>query len=348
MQETELEKRGREVLKEIIRCFIEAGEPVGSRTIAKVYPEGLSAASIRNIMSDREEMGYLRQPHTSAGRVPTDRGYRYYVNELLSGVEVPRADRAKVDEILQRSATLPDALSEISRLISRLTHQVGIVVSPDHTRALLRHIEFIALGPHKILAILVDRSGVIYNRIAETSEDLGQEELDRIGNYLVSEFQGKSIPEIREALLQRMQEEKARFDSLLSRAISLGTQFLEPQTGSTKQIYMQGTANMLQRPDFVDMEEMRRIFETFETKGKLVKILDEVADSGDLRVIIGSEHADPSLSHVSLIASPYKVGSQTAGVLGVLGPTRMEYARAIGLVGYISKLLSRILTDPPS
>lgn len=348
MSEIELENRGREVLREIIRNFIESGEPVGSRTIAKVYSEGLSAASIRNIMADLEEMGYLSQPHTSAGRVPTDRGYRYYVDSLLTAMALPRSDRERVAEVVRRQTSLPEVLHEISRLISHLTHQVGFVVCPDHTQAVLKHIEFISLGPSRILAILVDRAGVIHNRVADTSEALSQDELDKIGKYLVSEYQGKTLSEIRESLLQAMKEEKARFDKLLSRAIALGTQFLQAQEEVDKEVFVQGTPNILQQPDFSDMDEMRRIFETFEAKGKLVKILDEVVSSEGLRVVIGSEHTDPTLAHLSLVASPYKVGEQGAGVLGVLGPTRMEYARAIALVDYISKLLSRILTAPPS
>lgn len=348
MPELELDTRSREILKEVIRSFIDSGEPVGSRTIAKIYPEGLSAASIRNIMADLEEMGYLTQPHTSAGRVPTDRGYRYYVDSLLTGVELPRSDRERVAEVMRRRMALPEVLHEISRVISRLTHQVGFVVSPDHTRAILKHIEFISLAPRRILAILVDRSGAIHNRVADTSEELSQDELDKVGRFLVAEYQGKTLPEIREALLEKMKEEKARFDTLLSRAVSLGTQFLRAQEEADKQVYVQGTSNMLQQPDIVDMEEMRRIFETFEHKGKLVKILDEVVGSEGLRVVIGSEHSDPTLAHLALVASPYRVSEQSTGVLGVLGPTRMEYSRAIALVDYISKLLSRILTVPPS
>lgn len=348
MSEMELDNRGREILREIIRNFIHSGEPVGSRTISKIYPEGLSAASIRNIMADLEEMGYLMQPHTSAGRVPTDRGYRYYVDSLLTGIEVPRSDRERVAEAVRSQGGLPEVLAELSRVISSITHQVGFVVSPDHTVAILKHIEFISLGSKRILAILVDRSGVIHNRVADTSEEMTQEELDKIGKYLVSEFQGKTLTEIREALLEKMKEEKARFDTLLARALALGTQFLRAQEEADQQVFVQGTSNILQQPDFSDMEEMRRIFETFEAKGKLVKILDEVAGSEGLRVVIGSEHPDPALAHLALVVSPYKVGDQPAGMLGVLGPTRMEYARAMALVGYISKLLSRILTVPPS
>ncbi|HEV8337281.1 MAG TPA: heat-inducible transcriptional repressor HrcA [Candidatus Polarisedimenticolia bacterium] len=348
MPETELDRRDREILREIIRNFIETGEPVGSRTIAKVHPEGLSPASIRNIMADLEEAGYLMQPHTSAGRVPTDRGYRYYVDSLLTGIELPRSDREKIAEVIRKPGSLPEALEEISRLISRLTHQVGFVVSPDHTRAILRHLEFVSLGPHRILAILVDRAGVIHNRIARTSEDFSQEDLDRIGRYLVAEYQGKTLPEIREALLAKMKEEKAAFDTLLAQAISLGTQIMEPTDEAGKQVYMKGTSNILNEGNFTDIDEMRKIFETFEARGKMVKILDEVTDSEGLRIVIGSEHPDPSLAHLSLVASPYKMGDRPAGVLGVLGPTRMEYARAIALVDYISKLLSKILTAPPS
>jgi len=349
VHEKELDRRDREILKAVIRNYIDTGEPVGSRTIAKLHPGGLSPATVRNIMADLEEAGYLTHPHTSAGRVPTDRGYRYYVDSLLAGAELHRSDREKVAEVLRRPASLPEAMEEISRLLSRLTHQVGFVVSPEQSRAILRHIEFVALGPRRILAILVDRSGVIHNRIAEMSEDFTQEELDRIGRYLVVEFQGKALTEIRAGLLDRMRQEKAAFDTLLSRAIALGNQVLQaPEEKDEKQVYLRGTPNILQQPEFADMDEMTRLFETFEAKGKLVKILDEVMAQDGLRVVIGSEHPDPDLAHISLIASPYRVADRIGGSLGILGPTRMEYARAIALVDYISKLFSRILTDPPA
>src|SRR5206468_2815428 len=163
---------------------------------------------------------------------------RYYVDSLLTGLELPRSDREKVAEVINRPGSLPEALEEISRLISRLTHQVGFVVSPDYTRAVLRHIEFVSLDSHRILAILVDRSGVIHNRIAQTSEEISQEELDRIGRYLVAEYKGKPLPEIRETLLAQMKEEKATFDTLLARAIALGTQFLQAQEEAEKQVYV--------------------------------------------------------------------------------------------------------------
>ncbi len=348
MPEIELDRRNREILKAVIRSYISTGEPVGSRTIAKLYPEGLSSATIRNIMADLEEAGYLMQPHASAGRVPTDRGYRYYVDTLLTGTELPRSDRIKVEEALSHPESLPQAMEEISRLLSRLSNQVGFVVSPDHNRAILRHIEFVSLGPNRILAIMVDQAGVIHNRIAQTSEDLPQDELDRIGRYLVSEFRGQSLMEIRGTLLKMMRQEKATFDTLLARAITLGNQFLQAEQEADKQVYVQGTANILQQPNFANIEEMRRIVETVEAKGKLVKILDEVIESEGLRVVIGSEHPDPNLAHLSLITSPYTVADQPAGTLGILGPTRMEYAKAIALVDYISKFLSRILTEPPA
>ena len=197
------------------------------------------------------------------------------MDSLLAGTELHRSDREKVAEVLRHPASLPEAMEEISRVLSRLTHQVGFVVSPEQSRAILRHIEFVALGPHRILAILVDRSGVIHNRIAEISEDFTQKELDQIGRYLVEEFQGRTLTEIRASLLDRMRQEKAAFDSLLSRAIALGNKFLQTPEEDEKQVYLRGTPNILQQPEFADMDEMRRLFETFEAKGKLVKILDE-------------------------------------------------------------------------
>jgi heat-inducible transcriptional repressor len=339
----ELDNRGREILREIIRNFIHSGEPVGSRTISKIHPEGLSAASIRNIMADLEEMGYLMQPHTSAGRVPTDRGYRYYVDSLLTGMEVPRSDRERVAEAVRGQGGLPEVLVEISRVISSITHQVGFVVSPDHTLAVLKHIEFISLGSKRILAILVDRSESSTIAPIHPRRFRRKSWTRSVNTWF--QYHGKTLTEIRGAPWRMKEKGAIRHPPLPGSR--LGTQFLRPGGGGST-VFVQGASNILQQPDISDMDEMRRIFETFEAKGKLVKILDEVVGSEGLRVVIGSEHSDPALAHLALVVSPYKVGDQPAGMLGVLGPTRMEYARAIALVGYISKLLSRILTVPSS
>ncbi len=344
MRERVLDGRAEEILRNIIANYILTGEPVGSRTIAKMSREGLSSASIRNVMSDLEELGLLTQPHTSAGRVPTDKGYRYYVDSLLPAGRLAPRERTLIDESLAGiGGELSEAMEVIPRLLSRLSSQVGYFISPPLQTSLLKHIEFIRLHDRRILVVLVDRSGVVAHRILETEEDYSQGDLDRAGRYLVSEFAGKSLHEIRARLVSLMAEEKAAFDRLVKNAITLGSRYLEAESGD-RRLVLQGTTNIMKHPEFADMETMRKLFKTFEEKHRLVSLLDRCLDRSGVRVLIGTETDDPALDHLSLVASPYHLDDTTTGLLGILGPTRMEYDRAVALVDYISRLLSTLLT----
>jgi heat-inducible transcriptional repressor len=344
MRDSVLDPRAQEILRNVVANYILTGEPVGSRTIARMSREGLSPASIRNVMSDLEEMGLLTHPHTSAGRIPTDKGYRYYVDSLLPAGRLPLRERTLIDESLAGiGGELSEAREVIPRLLSRLTSQVGYFVSPPLNNSLLKHIEFMQLHDRRVLVVFVDRSGVVAHRILETEEDYSQGDLDRAGRYLVSEFAGKSLLEIRARLVALMAEEKAAFDTLVRNAITLGTSYLEAESDESR-LVLQGTSNIMKHPEFADMDTMRKLFKTFEEKHRLVSLLDRCLDRSGVRVLIGSETDDPALDHLSLVSSPYHLDDKTTGLLGILGPTRMEYHRAVVLVDYISRLLSTLLT----
>ena len=344
MQDNLLDSRAREILKHIISSYILTREPIGSRTIAKISREGLSPASVRNVMADLEELGYLSQPHASAGRVPTDKGYRYYVDALLPDAPVGSRERAFIDQNLGRTGgELSEAMEMIPRLLSHLTSQVGYLISPPISHVRLKHIEFLRLHERRILVIFVDRTEIVSHRVLDMEQDYAQADLDRAGRYLVGEFSGLSLNEIRERLVGLMAEEKSAVDRILANAIKLGTRYLDAEP-EERRVVLDGTTNIMNHPELSDTETVRRLFQTFEEKHHLVQLLDQCLDPRRPRVLIGSENTDPALGGLSLVASPYRHADGATGWLGVLGPTRMEYDRALGLVVYISRLFSTLLT----
>lgn len=346
MQEPQIDTRAQEILKSIILNYILTGEPVGSRTIARITSEGLSPASVRNVMADLEEVGLLTQPHASAGRIPTDRGYRFYVDSLPAVGRLPAEDKAAIDETIQTvGAGIGEAMEAIPRLLSRLSSQAACFVAPPIAEAVLRHIEFVRVGERRVVAVFVDRSGVVSHRLLETEQDHTQGDLDRAGRYLETEFAGKSLREIRAALVALMAQEKAAFDQLLKNAVTLGTSYLQAEPEGPR-LVLEGTTNLMRHPEFADVERMRQLFDTFEEKHRLVTLLDRCLEHTGLRVVIGSEADDPALARLSLVLSKYRVDERTTGVFGIVGPTRMQYDRAVALVDYISRLLSGSLTGP--
>jgi len=350
--------RGQAVLAAIIKEHLRTGEPVGSRTIAESFAGGAgwSPATIRNVMAELEEHGLVEQPHTSAGRVPTDKGYRFYVDHMVGGdARVSRADMSAIDRTLGlaggETVQQPGRLMEkVSHLLSELSENVGIVVSPPVADSRLEHIEFLQLGDGRVLVVLVFASNVVQNKIIRVDEPLTQAELEQAARYLNTEFTGKSLQAIRAEIIAMMREEKALYDRLLRNAVLLFERSVggdEPETGD---VYIDGASNILAKPDFSDVERLRELFRTFEAKSRLVKILNECIARepvfGDVHVVIGREHSAPSMQSCALITAPYRLGEGgVAGTLGVVGPMRIEYARTIAVVNYIARLVERVLRE---
>jgi len=336
-----LTERGKQILEAIIEDYIATAEPVGSRTVTRSHGLTLSPATVRNVMSDLEEMGFLASPHTSAGRVPTDKAYRFYVDTLL---EVRNIARNEKDEIRKRCSLagkdLAEALKETSRMLSSLSHYTGIVVAPRFTANYFRHIEFIKLGGSRLLVILVSRSGTVQNKIIDTKDELRPDDLVRMSNYLNHLLEGLTIAQVKEKIIREMQSDKIRYDSLLARALELSRQTLS-ETGS--EVFIEGQANILEQPEFTDMARMKEIFRAFEEKGQLLGLLDRCMDAPGVNIYIGSEAHLSQMVGMSLITSTYMTGRNTMGVLGVIGPTRMGYAKVIPIVDYTAQLVSRLL-----
>lgn len=354
--------RGQAVLSAIIKEHLRTGEPVGSRTISDrfAHATGWSPATIRNVMGELEEAGLVEQPHTSAGRVPSDKGYRFYVDHMVGDARLSRADMTTIDRTLglppgadaQLRDVRPDRLMEkVSHLLSELSENVGIVVSPPLADNRLQHIEFMQLADGRVLVVLIFPSNVVQNKIIRVDHQFSQEELDRTARYLNAEFSGKSLQEIRAEILAMMREEQALYDRLLTNAVLLCERSLEGEESEAGEVYVDGASNIIARPDFTDVERLRELFRTFEAKSRLVKILNECiareAVFGDVHVVIGREHTAPSLQSCALITAPYRLGEgMAAGTLGVVGPVRIEYARMMAMVNYIARLVERVLRDP--
>lgn len=339
--EEQLTERSKRILQAVIEDYIATAEPVGSRTITRSHPISLSPATVRNVMSDLEEMGFLTAPHTSAGRVPTDKAYRFYVNSILS---VQSLEKGNQEEILRRCSLsgkdVGEVLKETSRLLSATSSYMGVVMAPRFAAHVFRQMEFVKLSSRRILAILVSQSGAVQNRIIQTEREILPEDLVRMSNYLNELLHGLSIAQVRERLLREMTNEKVRYDSLMSQAIKLSEEALGEDD---REVFLEGQANILDQPEFADASKMKEIFRAFEQKSLLLDLLDRSLQADGVQIFIGAESPLLHLEGMSLIASTYMTGKETVGVLGVIGPTRMGYGKVIPIVDYTAKLISRLL-----
>ncbi len=344
--EERLGDRDREILKDIIHTYVTRGEPVSSRTVSKHIQHGLSAASIRNVMADLEEMGFLRQPHTSAGRVPTEAAYRLYIESLMTTRQISARDKRYIDEELRDAASDGDHLmSRASQLLSELSNQVGVVLTPALEEILLKSLHFVALGGRKILCVLVSDNNFIENVVVEWDEDLSTDELMRMSNYITQTFAGQRLPEIRDRLLHLLSEDRRGLDQLLKRAIALTQQAVRGPT-LPPQLLVEGTSALIGQPELQDLDRVRRMLDMFADKTRLVRILTQcLALGGGMRVVLGRD-SDVTLElDFSLVATTYHSGEKQLGSLGVLGPSRMEYPRILPLVRYLGEKVSRTLAQ---
>ncbi|HET7295074.1 MAG TPA: heat-inducible transcriptional repressor HrcA [Vicinamibacteria bacterium] len=343
MPNPNLDERSAEVLRSLIRAHVATGEPVGSESLSRLLSRPLSPATVRNIMADLEKLGLLDHPHTSAGRVPTDEGYRYFVDALMARETLPAKEAAAIRTGLRpREGSPLEVLDNAVHLLSRLSRNVAFVLAPDIARTSFRHVDFVRLPEPRILAVLVDQTGLVTHKVLEVQEELSQDDLQACANYLNQNFSGMRLPEVRARLLDLMQEEKALYDSLMQKAVRLGERaFAGEGEGS---LLMDGTANMLEHRE-VDLEQMRALFKTFEEKGRLVKILTACLSDEGIRIVIGRENSEPELRATSLVAASYPLAGEAGWGVGVLGSTRMEYARVVALVDHVAREISRALRE---
>jgi len=329
----------------LIQDHIATGEPVGSESLSQRLARSLSSATIRNIMADLERKGYLSQPHTSAGRVPTDEGYRFYVDSLMGHTRLPANDAQKIRSGLRaRDASTSGVMENASHVLSHLSRNVGFVLAPDIARATFRRVDLVKLPYPRILVVMVSQNGLVTNKVIEVEEDMKPEDLQACENYLNANFAGTTLSTIRARLLELMCHEKALYDSLLKNVVSVGERAFTPDDRGGS-VYLDGTANILDQPEFEDIARMRTLFQTFEEKGRLVQILNACIAGPGLRVIIGHENPEPGMRDLSLVAIAYPAESEGGWALGVMGSMRMEYGRVVALVDQVAREVSQALTE---
>src|SRR3954470_1564185 len=340
----ELPERDRRILGALVQAYIDHGEPISSLWLAS-RGFGVSSATLRNVMARLEELGFVRQPHTSAGRVPTDLGYRSYVDQILAERRSTRS-APDVEERLRPGGTVEDVLSHASQEISRASHQVAFAMVPA-TEAAFEHLDFVPIGGGRILVVLVSDGGHISHKVIEPQEEYSAAALQEIANFLNSEFKGHSLSEIRQVILDRVNEDRHLYDQLSARALRLASRTFDGMQRSPS-IYIQGTALLFELATGGDPETtlatMRSLVQMIEEKSRLVRLIDACMDGNGLTVIIGSEHQEPDLQPFSIVTSTYTDGKRR-GAVGVIGPTRMRYSRAINVVDSLSRTINRVFDN---
>ena len=342
----ETTERSRRVLAALVREYISSGEPVASSLLVRAAGLGVSSATVRNILARLEDEGFVQQPHTSAGRIPTDRGYRFYVDLLLESKRSRRTASA-VEARLRRdkSGALLDALlSRVSHVVSQASRHIGFALRPAHEAAVFDRVEFIPLSSARVLVVIVARGGHVIQKVIEVDEALDADDLREAANYLNAEFSGLPLRRAREAVLERINEERLLYDTLLARAMRLATStFADLADEGT--IYVEGAASLVGEAHGFTMSTLQTLLQMIEEKQRLVRLLNEYIDGPGLTIVIGAEHPNPHLRSFSLIAATYNDGGEI-GTIGVIGPTRMHYSRAIALVDGAAQAVSRVLRDP--
>jgi heat-inducible transcriptional repressor len=341
----ELDGRTREILKAIVLCYTKDVFPVGSRTITKNFNLGISPATVRNVMADLEDMGFLIQPHTSAGRVPTEKAYRYYVDHLIEeewDSKIWKEYFSKEDS-LQRTGDILGLLQETSRTLSLASHYTALVMTPRFGMGRFKQIGFVRMKRCQVMAISVTEDGLLQSRILETEEDFTQKQLNRIAKHLNHLYGGLSLEEVRRDVLTQMREVKDLYNQLMAQALTLAKKAMVNLEAG--ELYVEGTTNILDLPEFADAATMKGLLQIFNEKASMLKLLDSYLDAEGVQVFIGSENSLLGLSHCSLVVSNYRRGNQVLGTLGVLGPMRMEYSKVIPLVESTAKRLSHLLEE---
>lgn len=342
----ELTKRDQEVLGAVVTDYIQTGEPVGSRVIAKRYGLKVSSATIRNVMSDLEELGFLHQPHTSAGRVPTEKGLRFYLDSIVTIKALEKSQRDMIRQAFQDAdLDVREMLHRATGVLSRVCRQAGVVLWPKLAGTRVRHIEFVRLRAHQIMVILISETGLVHHRLVEWEEDIGQGDLDKYARYLNELLEDVPLGEVKQRILDEMRNEKSTFDQLYTRALEMTRRFVQ-STLENSEIYIEGQTHLLNNPEFAHVERMRRMLEAFENKSRIIRLLDMTMEgSAGVQIVLGSESDLADLGEISLISSPYRRGDSLMGVLGVIGPVRMDYSRIIPVVEFTAGLLSQLLED---
>jgi heat-inducible transcriptional repressor len=340
--ETQVSERAMHFLKVLVERYIKDGQPVGSRTLSKDAGLDLSPATIRNVMSDLEDLGLVTSPHTSAGRVPTVAGYRMFVDSLLT---VHQPSPEDIESLRQRFAVATDVKSLVestSRLLSGITHLAGVVMLPRHERHAFRQIELLPLSGGRVLAILITSEGEVHNRIITTERSFTPSELEEATNYLNRVFTGQDIKDVRKRLIDDLKDTHESMDALMMRAVTLAHEVVEAAE-NTDDCVIAGQTNLMEFGELSGMDRLKQLFDAFNQKREILHILDRCIAADGVQIFIGGESGYDLLDDCSLVTRSYRVDDQVVGVLGVIGPTRMDYQRVIPIVDVTARLLAAAL-----
>lgn len=343
MAEMKLSERAERILDAVIRGYIETGVPVGSRTAVRRYGIGLSPASVRNEMADLTELGFLKQAHVSSGREPTERGIRYYIDHLANIGELSPEKKAQVESMYTREVEdYRGVVRASSRVLASLTRYTGVVWSPGIHALPLKQIEFVMLPHRRIMAVLVSPGGWFQTSVFDWQEEISPDELNRAADFLNERFEGMALLDVRRQIIHQMKIEKAEYDRMLARALQLMESALRP-SGADEEIFIDGQANMVESPEFADVDKMKAIFKTFEQKGFIVKLLSKALEGEEFRVLLSSDEELANMPGLALIIAGYGDVHDIRGTLGVIGPMRMDYPSVIPLVRYTARYVSSLL-----
>jgi heat-inducible transcriptional repressor len=342
-----LNERSREIFRSIVESYLTTGEPVGSRNLSRILPISLSPASVRNVMSDLEQLGLIYAPHTSAGRLPTELGLRFFVDALMQVGDLSEGDRRSIDAQVAGAGinkSTEAVLTEASQMLSGLTRSAGVVLTAKNN-VRLKHIEFVRLEPERALAVLVAEDGQVENRVLNVPSGLPTSALTEAGNFLNAHIRGKSLAELRTEIESALSQGQAELDQLTQKIISAGLASWSGGESKDRQLIVRGHANLLDDLHALDdLERVRSLFDALETKRGVIDLLGRAERADGVRIFIGSENKLFSLSGSSTIVAPYRDSEgRIVGVIGVIGPTRLNYARVIPMVDYTARVVSRLL-----
>ena len=342
MKNSELREKDKVIFKIISENYLKIGKPTSSGFIAQKSKISFSPATIRNIMVRLEKIGFLHQPHTSAGRIPTDMGLRFYVNSLFEEAIVP-IKIEMLEEISSEKGDFNSLLIQASRTLSEYSDNLGFVLSPRISKINYQHLRFIKISEEKVIIILITTSNLVLTEIVETQDYFTQFELDKASQYLNQNFKGKSLFFIRSYLIKEVPKYKIKYEHALNKIISLVKAYIS-QEEKGNEIFLEGTSKFLDKPEFLDAERLRYLFQNLEEKAKLARLISDLISLDRVKVLIGSELKLPDVSECSLILSHYGYDNQILGSLGILGPKRIPYKKIIPIVDYVAKKLSQTIS----
>ena len=344
MRQIDIEQRRKKILCAIVDYYIETAFPVGSRVISQRFRWSISPATIRNVMADLEEMGMITHPHTSSGRVPTDKGYRFFVDCLLEPKRLTKEEEDIITVMLSRKCEDFESLMQnASRAISMITNIVGIVLTPRLKRSVFKHIEFIPLTSSRVLAVIITGAGIVKNSMLEMEEQLARTELVRISEFLNQELEGMFLGEINNHLMRKLLEQRDSFYTFLKRSILLLS--MPSLLNMEERVYFDGTTGLMEQPEFKDTSKVKLFLKLFEEKTDILNLFNEDIGKDGIKIHIGKENFCKDIQDCTVVTSNYKVKDRVLGVIGAIGPTRMEYGKVISTVTYLSEAIGKVLED---